>query len=632
MDTKLIAGLVCAAALALGACSGNNASGTTGGDGTGAGSGTNGGPDPTPLQTAETEYQKAQTAVKAAVDEARRAVAAGTEAARDDAERLIGLARTALANAVKAAEEAERAAAADGSGAQVGAAARLSSQARRLQSEQTNLLDRALDPLAWFGRALARQMIPRGQVSIPRDGTNTAMIERTPRTIPTSATDSTQKVNPDAFTSTTFKDVKYAAGDTLFSSSGDEFKVDGYIVQRISSTPVADTTIYTGLKLTDAGLVIRTGGTDVTALDSNSKYKGDFTDFRRDITSMVSDTDDDDDVTAADGLRGQNGWDLTIVLDEPQTIPVSANSVVIPDRFSSWTGNSAFYWRSLVPADDRQKSGGEYYAANAFNQPAGQENLGRYEVWLSNHFGVDTKLEPISGQTGRCLDGSRGRSCPSDDDNMYLKYAAYGLFVYTADTSTYLDATDLTGQIGRINTLYFGYSAFGTEDGQKTTDIGQAITKGKFKGYTLAYEVKGNQGSLPIEYKLLRGDVSLTVNIPKGSGSASLQGSMNNFQSWDSKENYWVAYTNNFAVTLGSVDISDDGTFVNGTATATPNTDLAAAGVGQYKGNFYGPRDDKNDLEVAGSWHVGLGTNAANKALYGSFGAKQKPPATPVSN
>ena len=224
MEKKLIAALACAAALALGACSGNNASGTTGGGGTGGGSGTNGGPDDgngngdsnggaasPPLQTAQAEYDKAQSAVTRAVAAANLAVTSGTEAARTNAEQLIAAASMALAEAVRAADAAV-AATEDGSGAQVGAAARLSRQARTLQSEQTDVLDHALDPLSWYGRALARQMIPRGQVSIPRDGTNTATIERTPRTIPTSASDSTQQVNPDAFTSTTFKDVKYSAG------------------------------------------------------------------------------------------------------------------------------------------------------------------------------------------------------------------------------------------------------------------------------------------------------------------------------------------------------------------------------------------------------------------------------------
>ena len=189
MDMKLIAALACAAALALGACSGNNASGTTGGgDRPGAGSGTDGsadggngnggtdgsgggggnpdgngdgGADPTPLQTAERLLSNARSAATRAVAEARLAVAAGTEGARDNAETLIRLASTALDDAVKAAEEAERTAAADGSAAQIGAAARAGSRARELRTAQTPLLDGALDSLAWWGRARALRACER---------------------------------------------------------------------------------------------------------------------------------------------------------------------------------------------------------------------------------------------------------------------------------------------------------------------------------------------------------------------------------------------------------------------------------------------------------------------------------------
>ena len=154
--------------------------------------------------------------------------------------------------------------------------------------------------------------------------------------------------------------------------------------------------------------------------------------------------------------------------------------------------------------------------ANAFNQPKGYRDLGTYEVWLSNHVGLDRKREPAPGRTTTCPDRSRGTSCPNDDEHRYLKYAAYGLFAYTASTETFVIEGDCNGQVGRINTLHFGYSAFGTENGQKTEDIGQAITGGKFHGYALAYEVSGNNAPNIVETKLLRGDVTLTVNIPKG--------------------------------------------------------------------------------------------------------------------
>ena len=207
MDTKLIAAFACAAALALGACSGNNASGTTGGGGTGAGSGNNGGPDggngnggdgsnggngggdsnggsaSTPLQTAQAEYDKAQRAVTAAINRAQTAVAAGTEAARTNAEELIAAAGMALAEAVRAADDAV-AAAADGSSVQVGAAARVRRQVRRLQTAWQQDRDNALDSLAWYGRNLVRYELASGEAVMPRRGVNTATVVRIPRTIP----------------------------------------------------------------------------------------------------------------------------------------------------------------------------------------------------------------------------------------------------------------------------------------------------------------------------------------------------------------------------------------------------------------------------------------------------------------
>ncbi len=100
MDTKLITALACGAALVLGACSGSTASRTTGegGDQTGGvpdpdgTGGSNGDGEPTPLQTAETRYSDAQRAATRAVEAARLAAAADTEAARANAQSLIGLA------------------------------------------------------------------------------------------------------------------------------------------------------------------------------------------------------------------------------------------------------------------------------------------------------------------------------------------------------------------------------------------------------------------------------------------------------------------------------------------------------------------------------------------------------------
>ena len=703
MDTKLIAAFACAAALALGACSGsgNNASGTTGGGGSGAGSGNNGGPDggngnggdgsnggnggsdsnggaaPTLQQTAETEYDKAQSAATRAVAAASLAVTSGTEAARANAESLIAAANMALAEAVRAADAAV-AAAADGSGVQIGAAARVRRQALRLQSQRTDDLNAARDSLAWYGRNLVRYELASGEAVEPRESVNTATVVRIPRTIPNvdnlpapagvEQSTYTQIPNPKRFDADTFKTVMYEDGNRVFSvvddgEGGDEFKVDGY-VNSLTSGLLTDPRMQTGLKLTDGGLVIRTGGTANLGTDdynTDSRGTADFTDMRRDIRTFTSDTsgdrrvvpfDTDFDGFTKDGIRGQNGWDLEITFDEPQTRSVPVDFDDISNPVSSWTGNNAFYWKAIAPADPSQlDEDGDYYHADAFNQPKGYRDLGTYEVWLSNQVGLDRKREPAPGRTTTCPDGSRGTSCPNDDEHRYLKYAAYGLFAYTASTETFKSPSN--GQLGRINTLHFGYSAFGTEDGQKTEDIGQTISGGKFHGYTLAYEFSGLNTAAPnrLSTKLLRGDVTLTVNIPKGpldvgvtrDNAVTVQGTMNNFQQWNGENKYWTAYVDNFTVALARATIGEDGTF-EGTTQATPSAGInprilgTERGSGEYKGSFYGPRADAQDLEIAGSWIVGttrltsgVQMPTTNKIISGSFGAKQRPPETPAS-
>ena len=633
MNLKLWACLACSAVLLLGACSGNNSSGAsnagagTNGDGNGDSNGdSNGDGDTEPTADSATELR--QRAV-AAVGLATTAVESG-DAAR--ARQLIQDARTALTNAVNAAN-AEFRAATGRSAAEFGRASRVRDETTTIVAQQRAILEGLEGRLSWFGKNLVREAIARGSIANPGDSANTAGIVRIPRTRDVNG-DGSQQANPDAFKSDTFKDVMYAADKEVFSNSGDEFKVGGYVMLR-GSADALDETIQTGVKLTNDGLVIRTGSTAPNDNHALNAYRGDFNDMRKDITTWVSDSNNDGYVTAADGIPGQNTWHLAITFDEPKTVPVSLGFTDISDPVSNWRGNNAFYWRSLVPADDSQKSGGANYQADAFiNQPAGQENLGTYEVWLSNNVGVNRKNEPaVPGTTVTCPDLSRGTRCPDDDVHRYLNYAAYGLFVYTADTDTFLHSDTYNGQSGRINTLHFGYSAFADATGQKITDIGEAL-EGTFTGYTLAYEVSGAHDDLPIKHKLLRGDVSLTVSIPKGSGEGKLYGTMNNFQRWDEENSYWTAYTENFAVALSSstnrATIEPNGTF-SGTTSATPTTGLDDSGAGVYKGSFYGPRANKNDLEVAGSWTIGSGSadNSSLRDLYGSFGAKQNVASTP---
>ena len=635
MSLRLLACLACSAALLLGACSGSNTpvpsnAGGDGNNGSNGGGGSNGedgddGSDgdmgQTLLQRANTAYEEAEDAVKLAND----AVEAGNQA---EALRLIGIANQKLTDAVASARAAF-AAAQSGTAAALGAARSALDRALRYQELQADALQMARGSFAWYRTVLIRHTFANGVAVTPQNGTNKATIERIEQTKDTSETDNNQIVNPDAFTASTFKTVPYADDKRAFIPSDDEFKVDGYTAE-LSSYRLLQPDHWTGLKLTSGGLVIRTGGTSSAICGRLSTERcevPDFTDMRRDITRPAGDTNNDGQVKADDGLRGQNGWDLKITFDAPQTVTVRGGD-------SSWTGNADFYWRSIVTAADSQlRTDGKYYQADAFNQPANVRNLGTYEVWLSNHIGVERNQEPTSGSG----------TYPDDDDNFYLKYAAYGLFIYTADTETYWRdrwGSSLTpvrsGQNGRMQSIHYGYSAFAAESGQMTTDIGEAITNGRFRGQTLAYAVRGYSGNGKVpKTRLLRGDASLTVTIPKTTGTGAISGTLNNFEEWEDgawercDQNRCLRRGNNFAVSLARADILPSGEFSGSTSVTGGRTDLNGE-AGSFRGAVYGPRSDSSDLEVAGSWTVGFtsaGTAVERErewVIMGSFGAKQR--------
>ena len=649
-------------ALLLGACSGNPPATSSGGTGTG-GTGTtpdgngdsngdgdgDGGGDggSTELQAANTAFEAARDAVAAATAAATLAATADTEAARADARTKIAAARTALAAAVTAANAAHAAAEAGDDDTALGAAIQLRDRVTAYQTAELAKLSTAEAPLFWFTRALVRQAIADGEVQVPKENTNTATIVRTARTKDTSATSTVQIENtaPVPIKSTTFKLVPYASGKMVFSSdathSGEEtFKVDGYTnwlasneAAQDSDTTTADSRTYTGLQLTGSGLVVRFGGKSGNYADTQIKLGTDV------------------DYSGTD--QGANGWDLAITFDDPQTFS-GAKGV------RSWQGNGDFYWKARVRPHASQLSGGANFVANELNQPKGYENLGVYEVWLSNHIGIDKRLEPVSG--------SNAPANPDDDVHLYLKYAAYGLFLFTADDG--LAFAGYNQRKGRVQTIDFGYTAFEDATGKKTTDINKPITGGTFTGQTIAVAYRGDASDATpvappyprVESKLLRGVVSLTVSIPKSTGSGTLSGTINGFETWDPSNNRWTTgltlqnptmtaatgvatitafHLNTTGVATGgtAVTIDDDGTFSGIAKAAGTNLDNAlnnhdggsndAGGV--FKGNFYGPRTD-TALEIAGSWrsrpHAGGELDNDKWQISGSFGAKQQQPAS----
>ena len=699
MKWTLVAGFACGLALLLGACSSNNnaASGTTGttggttGPDSGNGSGDNEGTEAQRklLSDAVERY----TAARDLITEAERLAGLAARenadaAARDAATKAIADARGAITAAVTAAQAAV-------DGLKDGAPATLYGRALTHQREKVNdelqtrgtaTLNGLLGDYGWYATQLVRYaMLPR-EIDEPSDGVNTATIVRTPRTVDTSDSDSTQKVNDrpehkdNIILANEFSVPMYEAGDKVFSGGNDdEFKVDGYVGHGADWT-IFDQDLQTGLKITTTGIEIRTGGRRTSRTNAQAGWhETDYLDMRKKINEALGDTTNV-------GTAAGNAWDLKITFNEPR--PRAIGGVR-----TNWFGNGDYYWRAIVDPhpDQLDSTKTDVYVADTFTQSAGNKNLGTYEVWLSNNIGVNTQLEPGSDDGAiRCPNGelssASNGACPDDDDNFYLDYAAYGLFMYNADPKA-LDSVAVTNPGGpttanwhtvagsRIQSMYLGYAAFADSSGQRIRDIGTAIDKGEFRGRTLvrAFATNArNPGLVDPEdatNRFLRGDVTLTVNIGKGdSSTANIKGEVTDFEEWNRNAGTWVMYPEGFKVYMNqngnsdgaAVTIGADGTF-NGVAKfaqvagpavgsmpaldprITPPTDgtggtngaIHGGGSGGdggvFKGNFYGDRSKSSDLEVAGSWGMGpmtaLGATATGRGykFIGSFGAKQRP-------
>ena len=271
------------------------------------------------------------------------------------------------------------------------------------------------------------------------------------------------------------------------------------------------------------------------------------------------------------------------------------------------------------------------------------EELGVYNLWLSNYAGVDA--------------GAKADD-PSDDTHRYLRYAAYGLF-------NFLDYSTTQVRYGRLQAFHFGYDAFAEQDGQRPADWGTATNpiEATFNGKTTGWLLQSPHGGAISRLIRLRGDVELTANLNAGGddGHGTISGAMRDFEFlhdgvWGNDvyhrllENadaadYPVANDPRpgNAVILEQANIGAGGSF-SGVAYAAANSGHdpddsgpmgPGAGIhsfadGTYGGAFYGPRT-LGELEAAGYWRLPVRTYLNPDAparsagtLLGSFGAKSE--------
>ena len=197
-------------------------------------------------------------------------------------------------------------------------------------------------------------------------------------------------------------------------------------------------------------------------------------------------------------------------------------------------GVNAFYWRTRIPFPEGTTWETPNIVAKISDHgvPRGPDSdLGFYDLWISNFGGVD-----------RGLEFDDGTAHPDDDEDRFLKYAAYGVFIY-------VDQLVSTRTAARQQGFHFGYDTFANEDDLKTTDIASDdVVEATFRGATTAVQYLLTKTQHPNRHEI-RGDITLNARI--GSGANTISGEITNLERLGS-DGAWTIFQSLVSVDLGA--------------------------------------------------------------------------------
>ncbi len=289
-------------------------------------------------------------------------------------------------------------------------------------------------------------------------------------------------------------------------------------------------------------------------------------------------------------------------------------------------GDPSWHWKAKAPlTSEHYNDDGEPLPTRMRRGHADYdgrpEELGTWELWLSNHAGI--------------VQGANTEDT-SDDRHAYLDYAAYGLFMFFDNVTAIPSWT-------RPQAFAFGYDAFEDAEGLRTTDVATSIAA-TFRGRTMARALDDTGphrarsavalvelgGATP-----LQGDIELNACIGASActgsrvpnGNNTISGMISNLEILRD-DGVWARYLPAAGgIPMNPGTIEADGSFAGALdhpqlANGAANTDhFDADATAKYAGNLYGPR---SGMEAAGWWHIRRDeVNRANHAaIIGSFGAR----------
>ena len=601
--------------------------------------------------TARVNLERARLEVDAAAAEAR---AASTDAERSAARTRLQAAEARLApivqEATRALEAARAALAASGADA-ADAAAR--SAAQEVQTRATGILARvqAYQVSARAQIATARLLVaetPEPEPGSGRGATGTAAVATVVRHA-RAASDGTTLAQSARLAIATAA-VPYSTGKRVIASdrSGSDELPLRDLTLRIGTTTAGDVkiqgrdgsaTTYTetdGVPVSSINLgsdrfVYKFGGEGVTFHDTQRRFDiGDSKDKWKDLgADRQTGTTDDDHCWQSDLARcsAWNSDDLEITWQAG-----------LSGSYNSPNGEPVYYRSSRVPFPEGQAPS-QPNLLPTFQNRRNNWDLGLYELWVTNHGGYDRKLEPAD---------ARGQRFRTDDEDRYLKFAAYGLFVHTDTLTDYLLPS-------RVQAFHFGYDAFEDKADKRTTDISAPIDV-RFEGRTMGfmYEHFGNPNPYRVD---IRGEVVLNARIG-GSGANTISGQVTSLEKL-SAHGRWVRFERAANIRTGNVGdrlvfasdsfgasgqdfaasgaaIGADGSYSGGVYLQQWDSGTSAwvektghfksssgTSLSEFGGSLYGPTgNDLGDLETAGYWYLeGDVQQQRWGGMVGSFGA-----------
>ena len=318
-------------------------------------------------------------------------------------------------------------------------------------------------------------------------------------------------------------------------------------------------------------------------------------------------------------------------------------------------GDPVYHWAVDVPDARVTIAAGTTANLDAAERADPDGVIGRYQMLLSNHAGVDDK----------------GTEATGDDSERYLRYAAYGLFQF-------IDYQTVNDRPGRYQTFHYGFDAFGTHNPLPvaTADSIAATLKGR----TMAWLATGGLNTAVVSgLDRMRANVTLHACIggsgcqagdftaPAGAAKPmdanKLTGAIHDLEielsggAWGdgntpSHDSGHYAFSGDilldgdieasgaFAGTLRPDTMPSDGQWTASGRTAGPDTHgytIRQQGAGralnnramshhwahgEFEGVFYGPAEA---LEAAGTWWLpAVRADVVDKGvigIIGSFGA-----------